>query len=206
MDLFLIQVAVGTPRVIGTNRQGEVTSGIAKHVTSLDQVVVRFHNIDGDGQADLRNHGGADKAVYCYPREHRAFWSDQLGYARDHAPFGENLSVRGLLEDDACIGDVWQWGDVRLQISQPRWPCFKLAMHSGHIDMVKRFVESERSGWYLRILQEGVAPTSGGIIVAERDELGITVKRAMQARRGVLSPEEADEVFSHPALASAWKH
>lgn len=204
MAIRLVQVAVGMPQIIGTNRHGEVLSGIAKRITPRDEVAVRFYNIEGDGQADLHNHGGADKAIYCYPREHRATWEREIGYDREDAPFGENLSVEGVLEDDVCIGDIWQWGTVRLQVSQPRWPCFKLAMHVGLPDMVKRFVFSERSGWYLRILDEGDAPTSGEIIITERDPLGITVRQAMQARRGALGEAETARILAHPALAKAW--
>ncbi len=193
------------PAILGQNRDGDVLSGIAKREVSQQEIIVRATNIDGDGQADLRNHGGVDKAVYCYPREHRAWWIDQIGYAREEAPFGENLSVTGIEEDQACIGDIWRWGTALLQISQPRWPCYKLAMHSGQRDMVKRFVESGRSGWYLRVLQEGVAPTSGEIQFIQGDELEVTVRQAMLARRGKLDPEEADRVFAHPDLAIAWK-
>lgn len=204
-SIQLVRVAVGMPAILGQNRDGDVLSGIAKREVSQQEIIVRATNIDGDGQADLRNHGGVDKAVYCYPREHRAWWIDQIGYAREEAPFGENLSVTGIEEDQACIGDIWRWGTALLQISQPRWPCYKLAMHSGQRDMVKRFVESGRSGWYLRVLQEGVAPTSGEIQFIQGDELEVTVRQAMLARRGKLDPEEADRVFAHPDLAIAWK-
>ncbi len=200
----LVRVAAGMPRVIGQNRDGDVLSGIAKRELNQPNIIVRQTNIDGDGQADLRNHGGIDKAVYCYPREHRARWAEEIGYDQEEAPFGENLSVTGIFEDEARIGDVWQWGTAILQISQPRWPCYKLAMHSGHRDMVKRFVESGRSGWYLRVLQEGVAPTSGAIQIVERDDLEVTVREAMLARRGKLDPSEATRVYEHPALAAAW--
>ena len=205
-SIHLVRVAAGMPAIIGQNRDGDVLSGIAKREVDVAEITVGQTNIDGEGQADLRNQGGVDKAVYCYPREHRPWWIDEIGYDREEAPFGENLSVTGILEDEARIGDIWQWGTVTLQISQPRWPCYKLAMHSGHRDMVKRFVDSGRSGWYLRVLQEGVAPTSGPIQIVRRDELGITVRQAMLARRGKLTPEEAERVFAHPALSAAWKH
>lgn len=202
----LVRLAVGKPAIIGKNRDGDVRSGIAKRHVNHPEVMVRTTNIDGDGQADLRNHGGVDKAVYCYPREHRTWWAGEIGYDRDEAPFGENLSVTGIAEDDARIGDIWQWGSALLQVSQPRWPCYKLAMHSGYRDMVKRFVESGRSGWYLRVLQEGLAPTAGEIQLLQRDPLGITVRMAMLARRRVLAEDEAARIFAHPALAAAWKH
>lgn len=201
----LVSVAVGRPTVIGVNRKGEVTSGIAKREVNLPEVIVRRTNIDGDGQADLRVHGGPDKAIYCYPREHRAFWRDELGYERDQAPFGENLSTEGIDEETAQIGDVWRWGSALLQVSQPRWPCHKLALHSGYPDMVKRFVAAGRSGWYLRVLEEGVAPTSGPIEIAERDPRGISVRTSFMAARGDIEPSRFEAANGHPALAAAWR-
>ena len=201
----LVSVAVGRPSVIGQNRHGDVVSGIAKREVPGPTVTVRTTNIDGDGQADLRNHGGIDKAVYCYPRQHRQFWIEQLGYDRSEAPFGENLSILGIDEHEACIGDIWAWGDVRLQVSQPRWPCYKLAIHVGHPDMVRRFVAAGRSGWYLRVLAEGEAPVSGEITLLKRDPARLTITECYRANRGELSAAERERVLSHPLLAAAWK-
>lgn len=201
----LVSVAVGRPAVIGQNREGDVLSGIAKQEVAGPLVMVRTTNIDGDGQADLKNHGGINKAVYCYPREHRQFWLDELGYDRQEAPFGENLSVVGIDENEACIGDIWAWGEARLQVSQPRWPCYKLAMHTGHIDMVKRFVAAGRSGWYLRVIAEGEAPVSGDIRLLERDPARLTISECYRANKGELSPDEKARVLSHPLLADDWK-
>lgn len=198
-------VAAGQPVVIGTNRRGEVVSGIRKHEIHTPGVHVGFLNIEGDRQADLRHHGGIDKAVYCYPAEHRAFWKAEIGYDHIEAPFGENLSITGLLEDEACIGDIWLWGTAKLQISQPRWPCYKLALHSGHADMIKRFVASGRCGWYLRVLEEGTAPVGGPITVAFRDPLGISVAMAFAAARGDLARDDFERANTHPALAAAWR-
>ncbi|MBA2469145.1 MAG: MOSC domain-containing protein [Chloroflexia bacterium] len=201
----LVSVAVGMPSVIGANRQGEVTSGIGKHEVAAPEVVVRRTNIDGDRQADLRVHGGVDKAIYCYPREHRPFWRDEIGYERAESPFGENLSTDGIDEETAQIGDVWRWGTALLQISQPRWPCHKLALHTGHPDMVKRFVTGGRSGWYLRVLEEGVAPTSGQIEIVQRDPLEVSVRTAFMAARGDIDPAMFEIANTHPALAAAWR-
>lgn len=203
--ITLMSVAVGMPTVIGANRQGDVTSGIAKLETTAPEVAVRRTNIDGDRQADLRVHGGPDKAIYCYPREHRQFWLDEIGYERAQAPFGENLSTWGIDEDTAQIGDIWRWGTARLQISQPRWPCHKLALHTGRLDMVKRFVAAGRSGWYLRVLVEGVAQTSGEIELIERDPLGVSVRTSFLAARGDLDPARFEVANTHPALAAAWR-
>jgi MOSC domain-containing protein YiiM len=204
-SISLVSVAVGLPSVIGSNRNGEVVSGIVKREVDVPEVFVRQSNIDGDGQADLRAHGGVDKAIYCYPREHRAFWAAELGYAKPAAPFGENLSIEGIIEESAQIGDIWRWGSALLQISQPRWPCYKLAMHSGYPDMVKRFVHSGRCGWYLRVLEEGTSPVSGWIEIVERDPMGISVRTAFQAARGDIEPALFESANSHPALANAWR-
>lgn len=203
--LHLRAVAVGQPVVIGSNHHGEVISGIRKREIRGPEVRVGRLNIEGDRQADLRNHGGADKAVYCYPSEHRAFWKAELGYDTPEAPFGENLSISGITESEARIGDIWQWGTARLQISQPRWPCYKLALHSGHVDMITRFVASGRCGWYLRVLKEGMAPVGGPITVVSRDPLGISVAMAFSAATGDLPPDDVERVNDHPALAEAWR-
>lgn len=204
-EIVVRAVAVGTPVVIGRNRRGEVVSGICKHHLSVDTVRIGRLNLEGDGQADLRNHGGVDKAVYSYPAEHLPFWRSEIGYEKEEAPFGENLSTLGVTEDDARIGDVWRWGSAVLQVSQPRWPCYKLVLHSGHDDMITRFVAAARSGWYLRVLKPGTARRSEPIHLEGRDPVGITVRMAFDAARGLLDPAATAEVNAHPALADAWR-
>lgn len=206
--ITLRSVSVGKPALLGQRRGEEVLSGIRKQRLTLPTVDVTTTNIAGDGQADLRNHGGLDKAVYCYPSEHLSFWRETIGYADDDtfAPFGENLSISGIDEETAWIGDIWLWGSVTLQISQPRWPCFKLDMHSGVKALMNRLIKSRRCGWYLRVLEEGVAPTSGEIEIAGRDPLGISVRQAFDARRDpALDPKRYERTMSHPRLAAAWK-
>lgn len=199
-------VAVGMPSLLGQNRQGDVISAIRKSFISGDDVKVRTLNIDGDGQADLQNHGGVDKAIYCYPADHAAYWRGELGYGEDgtFAPFGENLSTLGVTEEGVCIGDVWRWGTALLQVSQPRWPCYKLVMLSGHNDMIKRFVASGRSGWYLRVLEPGIAPIDGPIEVAVRDPLEISVHLAFAVKTNG-DDEVLAKVIAHPLLADAWR-
>ncbi len=203
--IVLRAVAVGLPSVIGRTRHGDVVSGIRKHAVSTDPIRVGSLNIEGDGQADLRVHGGPDKAVYCYPAEHLPFWKAEIGYDAEEAPFGENLSTLGITEECARIGDIWRWGSVTMQISQPRWPCYKLVIHSGHPDMITRFVAAGRSGWYLRVLEPGSAARAEPIVIDRRDPAGISVRTAFAAALGQLSPGDAASVFAHPALADAWK-
>ena len=107
-------------------------------------------NLAGDAQADLLVHGGSDKALYTYPSEHLAAWSSELGDALGPAPFGENLSTSGVLEADVRVGDVWRWNDAVMQICQPRWPCFKLALHRQRADIQKLMRGNGRTGWYHR--------------------------------------------------------
>jgi MOSC domain-containing protein YiiM len=113
-------------------------------------------NLRGDQQSDLSVHGGPDKAVYAYPCEHYVYWRDEL---RDMdlpwGAFGENFTTRGLLEEGVHIGDRLRVGSAEFIVTQPRMPCFKLGIRFGHPDMVKRFLRSGRTGFYLAVLREG---------------------------------------------------
>jgi MOSC domain-containing protein YiiM len=130
-------------------------SGIYKEPVS-GPVWARRTDLAGDGQADLRVHGGEDKAVYAYPSEHYPLWRQELGLPEmAFGAFGENLTVAGLLEEAVCIGDIFQAGEAHLQISQPRGPCWKLARRWNARGLEKRFSETGRTGFYLRVLQEG---------------------------------------------------
>jgi MOSC domain-containing protein YiiM len=162
-------------------------SAIRKRPVGTDRVAVGPLGIDGDEQQETRKyygrqmHGGADKAVCVYPHEHLPSWADLLD--RDVAPgtFGENLSVSGILEDEARVGDEWQWGEVRLRITEPRTPCFKLDLVLGH--KVKRvMLHGAMTGWYLAVVQPGVAPTAGTIEVVERGD-GPTIADILRGRR-----------------------
>lgn len=203
----LISVHAGTPVPLGERRGEVITSGIRKKSVETPRVLVSQTNINGDGQADLKNHGGFDKAVYCYSADHDVYWKESLGYQGDgqHAPFGQNLTVAGIDETQVCIGDTWRWGDVLLQVSQPRWPCFKLDMHSGVPLMMKRLIASGHSGWYLRVLEPGTAPVSGTIEIVEHDQAGLTVREAFDARRNPkMDADHYRAIMAHPKLAKAW--
>ena len=118
-------------------------------------------NLEGDGQADLSVHGGRSKAVYVYPSEHYGFWRGELpDMALPWGMFGENLSTAGLLEEEVQIGDEFRIGTTRVQVSEPRMPCYKLGIRFGRPDMVKRFLQSQRSGFYVAVAQEGRCPDS----------------------------------------------
>lgn len=200
----LVSVNVGKPGFLGERQGRMVESGIRKLPVAERIIVVSATNLAGDGQADLVNHGGFEKAVYAYPFEHLARWTDELNPDAPFGPgaFGENLSIGGWLEHQACIGDVWRWGSAVLQVCQPRFPCYKLGMATGFPDVVDLLVANGRTGWYLRVLESGEAPAAGPIVVAERDAHRVTVLEAHRARLPGASMELIGRVAESPALAS----
>src|SRR5215470_8752585 len=139
-------------------------------------VAIRELNLAGDQQADLTVHGGSDKAVYAYPAEHYEYWRKQLSdVSLLWGAFGENLTTEGRREDTLCIGDVLKVGSAVLQITQPRMPCYKLALRFNRDDMIKRFLESGRSGFYLSVIEEGYVAGGSQVEILARDPNGVTV-------------------------------
>jgi MOSC domain-containing protein YiiM len=204
----IIGVNVGTPTLLADNETERVYSAIAKQPVARGTVLwLSTGNLAGDGQADLSVHGGPDKAVYAYPSEHLIAWSEELGETLGPAPFGENLSTRGAAEDDVCIGDIWRWDDAFLQVSQPRWPCFKLALYRRRRDMQHRMKASGRTGWYLRVLQPGEVVVGSPIDVVTRDRAGLTVSDAHLAMsdRQLRDPERIEALVGHDLLAAEWR-
>jgi MOSC domain-containing protein YiiM len=173
-NMKLLSVNVGLPREV-TWKGKNVTTGIFKEPVN-QRVMVRSLNLDGDRQADLTVHGGADKAVYVYPVEHYDYWKNELPDT-EFTPgiFGENFTITGLKEEGVNIGDRFQIGTVKLMATQPRLPCYKLGIRFGRLDMVKRFLASRRTGFYFRVLQEGEVGTGDNLELVSRDENNITV-------------------------------
>jgi MOSC domain-containing protein YiiM len=203
----LASVNTGVPTMLASVRGENVWSGIRKRPVEADVLWLSALNLSGDGQADLSVHGGPDKAVYAYPSEHLELWRRDLGEDLGPAPFGENLSTIGVGERDVCIGDVWSWGDAVLQVSQPRWPCFKLALYRGRPDVQAAMRRSGRTGWYLRVLDPGEVPAAGPIEVVHVDPAGISVEDAHLAMSDVhlAEPDAVRAVAAHGALADQWR-
>lgn len=203
LSVELVSVNVALPRDIGTRHRKSVISGIHKLPVASEHVVVTSTGLVGDGQGDLVAHGGPDKAVYAYPVEHLPPWTDEHRPTVPYGPgtFGENLSVSGLLETDVMIGDCWAWGEVVLQVCQPRYPCFKLGMKLNRPSAVREMVANLRTGWYLRVLQAGNAPVSGSITVVSLGQQRITVQDAHLARLPAANRELREKVIAEPALA-----
>lgn len=204
-EIELVSVNVAMPQYLGQHRGQPITSGIAKRPVTAETLWLDHLNLEGDAQADLESHGGPDKAVYAYPSEHLPKWSAELGQELGPSAFGENLSTAGGIEDDVCIGDRWFWGDAVLEVSQPRTPCFKLAMHRGRGEIGRLLRQSGRTGWYLRVLQPGRAPIAGPVTV-ESHPMGATVAAVHEAARGGGAPPEVIEaLLCVEPLALEWK-
>ncbi|HKH03584.1 MAG TPA: MOSC domain-containing protein [Acidimicrobiales bacterium] len=201
----VVGVYVGRPAVIGADRRGApVTSAIAKGPVAGTTIAVGELNLAGDAQADLSVHGGPDKAVYAYPAGHYAAWR-AAGFDLAPGGVGENLALDGVTEDDVRIGDVWRWGDAVLQVSQPRSPCFKLAIHVGRRGAGAEMVRSGHCGWYLRVLTPGDAPTAGDLVREASDPDQPTVAEAFAAAIGRAGPAVVARVAASPALAPQWR-
>lgn len=150
----LISVNVGGPREVDWRGQ-RVWTSIWKG-PAAGKVRARTLNLDGDQQSDLSVHGGVDKAVYVYPSEHYSYWRKEIpGVELPWGAFGENFTTQGLLENEVQIGDRLRIGSAEFVVTQPRMPCFKLGIRFGRADMLKRFLQSGRSGFYLSVAHEG---------------------------------------------------
>lgn len=170
----VISVNVGRPQEHEWRGQ-RVTTAIFKSPVE-GPVAVGKLDLAGDQQADLGVHGGPDKAVYAYPQEHYAYWRSQLpDYSSGPGNFGENLTLAGLLEDAIHIGDQLQIGTAAFTVTQPRSPCYKLGVRFHREDMTKRFYESRRFGFYLRVLHEGTIAAGSAVTVVERDPNAVSV-------------------------------
>ena len=165
----LVSVNVSLPRLAAFRGQAVSTSIFKEPVAG--RVLARRLSLEGDWQADLRSHGGLNKAVYAYPLEHYAPWSEELG--RDDlrpGQFGENLTVDGLTEAAVRLGDVFRLGGALLQVTQPRYPCFKLGIKMGDPLFPRRFLASGRTGFYLRVLEEGEVGAGDAVELVEQSD------------------------------------
>ncbi len=170
----VVSVNVGLPREVMWHGRA-VTTGIYKQPVA-GQVGLRKLDLDGDRQADLSVHGGKDKAVYCYPIEHYDYWRKEL--PRRELPmgmFGENFTTDGLVEDSVHLGDQFSVGSAEVVVTQPRMPCYKLGVRFQSDDMVRRFLASGRTGFYLAVKREGEVGAGDEIKVISRDENAVPV-------------------------------
>jgi MOSC domain-containing protein YiiM len=202
----LISINVSLPRLVSVHGK-EVETGIFKLPVS-GPVVVNKLNLQGDGQADLSVHGGPDKAVYLYPWENVLYWKRAL-QRDDLGPgsFGENLTVEGLSENETAIGEEFAIGTARFVVTQPRLPCFKLALALETPSIPKTFLESGRTGFYLRVLQEGVLQAGDPIYaLPSREPERVTISEFVELYRiKRATRDQIKRILSLAALPRSWK-
>lgn len=198
----IISLNVGKPAVFAYQGK-EIETGIFKHPVN-EPLYLSKTNLDGDGQADLVYHGGPEKAVCVYPHEHYPYWTERLSRQLDMGAFGENLTVEGLREESVCIGDIFQWGEAVVQISQPRQPCHKLAKKYDVPELPLWVQETGYTGFYFRVLQEGrVAMDQLQLI--ERHPAGVTVQFANQIMHlDKQNREGIERILAVDALSVNW--
>ena len=208
LRLPLRSVNVGLPAIIGEAHGKPVLSGIRKAPARGDSLHLAKTNLAGDGQADLQNHGGPDKAVYAYSTLHWPAWRTEYGLLAQPGSFGENLTVDHADETQICIGDVFAWGGARLAVSQPRQPCYKLAMMLGRADIGAAMVASGRCGFYLRVLQGGEVPLKAASLERIETQGGApSVHVLFKALFDTKLPAETlERLAATPDLAAAWVH
>lgn len=201
----ILSLNVGLPREV--NWQGKmVTTGIFKEPVK-GPVMLRKLNLDGDRQADLAVHGGVSKAVYAYPSEHYPFWRAEFPEMNlPYGMFGENFTTEGMIEETVYIGDRFRIGEAEITIAEPRMPCYKLGIKFGRADIIKRFLNSRRTGFYFSVVGEGMVGAGDSIelIGREQEEISIAdITRLYGFERGdVKTMRRAIEV---EALPESWK-
>lgn len=183
----------------------EITTGIGKRPVS-GAVNLGKLGFEGDGVADAKNHGGIDKAACVYSLDYYPHWEETLGVKMPPAAFGENLTVSNLKEDDVCIGDIFELGAAMVQVSQPRQPCKTLAARFGRKDLAKLVVDSGYTGFYFRVLKEGIVKSGSPLILRKRDPHEVSIAFAnyifhhdCKNRNGIA------KILAVPALSEAWQ-
>ena len=209
----LLSIQIGMPVSYPANAESPLaskpwTTGFFK--TSTSQIVtIGREGIDGDGQADLANHGGPDKAICVYPAEHFSYWRIFLNDGQmDAGGFGENFTTEGLEESQICIGDRFQIGSAIVEVSQPRQPCWKLARRWDCKALTPEVQRTGKTGWYFRVIQPGEAragetfePVAGGPVSSEW-----TIADANKVMHGRdTTKQKIQDLVSVAALSESWK-
>jgi MOSC domain-containing protein YiiM len=201
----LISINVGRPQLV--MRNGEPVSTAIFKQPAQGRVMLRTLNLDGDRQADLSVHGGPTKAVYVYPAEHYEFWKRELPEMElPFGMFGENFTASGFSETTLNIGDQFRIGSAIVMVTEPRLPCYKLGIRFGRSDIIKRFLVSERTGFYLAVLQEGEVGVGDEFHLIKRNEPSVTVNEVVRLySRDRGNVELLRRAIATEALPESWR-
>lgn len=208
-DAYVRSIQVGTPATYGSEDASDPMDRPWETAFFKDPIegdcFLGETNLEGDQQADLEHHGGPDKAVCVYPIEHYEYWADRLDLDLGTAAFGENFTIEGLTEQEACIGDVFGVGDATVQITLPRSPCWKLARRWRVLELAMQFEETGYTGWFLRVLDTGTVSSGQKIHLVDRPHPEWSVARATKVRYRMPDDRElAGELASLDALGNSW--
>lgn len=205
--LTLVSLQVGQPQTLGqadapNPMDRPWTTGFFKQPVAGPVWLGRTH-LEGDGQADLKNHGGVDKAVLAYSADHYNFWKAQLNLPNlPPGAFGENFTITGQTEAEVCVGDIYAIGEAVVQVSQPRKPCWKLARRWRIEDLTQQVLANGRTGWYFRVLQTGIVSPGQAVVLQERPCPEWPVARAHQVMHHDLNDKAAALALANCALLS----
>ena len=197
----LVSVNVGGVRTVDTPRR-TVTTGIFKTPVA-GRVRARGVNLEGDDQADRKNHGGPHKAIYAYALEDIEYWEGALNRHLGYGVMGENLTTAHIDLNEALIGEHWAVGSMVLEVSEPRSPCYKLGLKLGQPAFPRQFIAAQRPGTYLRIIEEGDVGAGDPIEVLWRPDHDVTVRLAFQA--WLIDRSLIPRLRAAPQLSPAWK-
>lgn len=208
---LLLSIQVGLPKrrgIVGSMNPLDrpFQSGIFKDIVE-GRVWLGEENLAGDGQADLENHGGPYRAVLGYSAEHYAVWRAELAMPDlPYGAFGENFTISGLDEETVCIGDIFSIGEVKVQVSQPRQPCWKLARRWNMKDLTARVHDHGWGGWYMRVLQQGYVEAETSVVLEKRPMPGFDIAfvYALMSKQ-IEDPQAMTELADCEWLSPGWR-
>ncbi|WP_241463099.1 MOSC domain-containing protein [Listeria aquatica] len=169
----VLGLAVGKPKEMDIGRNKTMMTGIGKE--QVEGAMLRFAGFDGDASFDLKHHGGLDRSVCIFPKEHYSYFEEKFNRILLPGAFGENLTVSGLLEQDVAIGDVFQVGEVRIQVSEARNPCATIGKYHFMPALFKEVRSTSRTGFLCRTISEGKIQKGDEIVRVRREVDPISV-------------------------------
>lgn len=198
----IISISIGKPKAYQWKGKEE-QSGIGK--VKVDEAVLTKESFNGDSVANEKFHGGPDRAVCVYPFEHYDYWEKLFKKSFQNPAFGENISVKGMMEKDVYIGDIFQAGSAIIQITQGRIPCSTLSKYNDTDDLLLKTFETGYTGYFLRVLEEGTINVDEPMVLLERKQNNISVLEANLTMFRRKDPEKMKQLLAIEELAEEWK-
>ncbi|MEN1934936.1 MOSC domain-containing protein [Paenibacillus sp. 102] len=204
MGIELVHFSIGKPKQMQYGENKEMTTGICKELT--EEAFLSQDGFLGDGVADLRFHGGPDRAVCVYPHEHYALWEQEFQTTLPPSTFGENITVTNMLERDVFIGNTYQLGEAVIQITQGRVPCSTISKRVDIPGILPRIVETGYTGYLCRVLQEGVVRKDSQLKLLERHPHQVSILFSNEVYFHRRKDKEAmEKIIAVPELAEVWR-